>query len=1015
MNPQQPNKKTDKITSNNLLLFLFLTVIWSLAVVQPIMSMLGNGPTFLVAHDVRGWSLILSTLTLSFIPPLLMWLTTVITGWLSDTFKEWFARALSTLLLALFFLPFFNNMQSFPAVAIALLIAATLLFLILRTDLFKTVALWLSPVVLIFMGQFLFFSAANQLLPKFVQDSNTIQGGSDAQFPLFVIVLDEFPLQSIQNNHKEIDETRFPAFAELAQDATWYPNAKTISSATNLALPAILTGENPIDYHGKVGTYEQFPNNLFSLLSASHQINAVESFTSLCPPHLCQENAADMTQLLIEDTAVIYLHRISPTNIRKKLPAINDRWIGYLQEFKEEKATATFSERQETFNDFIASFEKHPKNTVHFLHILLPHAPWNMLPDLKLYGFYEPEGTPGQLDKNDPKASVAHQWLDDPWATELAWRKHLLQVGATDALIKKTTDRIKELGLYEQAMIAVVADHGSAFIAGQSRRFAHQDNIAAIAAIPLIVKYPNQKTGAVDMREANNFDLLPTILDVFRVPMEDTLSDGMSLRSEEFRKEPLDMVQEGRVLTPLTGNYSVLYDQQLQRQTELFPGDGWTGIYQTQRNQTFYEKPVSALDVQEVKTNAIKLLNANLYSQALDPNGQYVPVYYRLQHLLDDDVNEILVSLNGQIISHCIMFQHAPKECAGLIDPEKLYKQGHITKLNMRFFAVNQMTNNSFVVDELLSSQINQATLSQTENHIRFDSEDPVKIDNDSTMFGTATLRMTNNDAAYLIDGWAGNTITGKPAKEIYLFVDNQLVATVATGMKKPYLLGQYGLQELTNAGYQITLPIGQVPSIQQHQLRLFANDGDGLISELNYYADANYQHLYQAFNSSHNRSIIKNSESMLTDLRKQAIQSTLSSPVDALLEESAPYLAGDWYTIHDHTRWVGKQIFVVLPTPKNQTQLTIDISASPFIRQGLLEQQSIEVSVNNKVIEQFELVERRSYHLRVNTELPESANNDPVSIMLKMPKATAPSELENSSDVRKLSLFLTKFKVQLQ
>ncbi len=179
--------------------------------------------------------------------------------------------------------------------------------------------------------------------------------------------------------------------------------------------------------------------------------------------------------MLLEDTVVIYLHRILPIDLKSKLPSISDRWVGFLQELKQDKNPNSFSTRQETFNTFIESIEKFPENTLHFLHILLPHAPWNLTPDLKLYGFYESEGTPGQLKRGDPQATVVQQWVNDEWATELSWRRHLLQIGAVDTLLKQFLNKVKSLGIYDQSMIIILADHGSSFIPNLSRRVAHDE------------------------------------------------------------------------------------------------------------------------------------------------------------------------------------------------------------------------------------------------------------------------------------------------------------------------------------------------------------------------------------------------------------------------------------------------------------------------------------------------------------------------------------------------------------
>ena len=139
-----------------------------------------------------------------------------------------------------------------------------------------------------------------------------------------------------------------------SNEITWYPNATTIAGATEAVIPAILTGIKPKLINRKLGTFEQYPDNLFTQFSETHNIHAIENTTRMCPPYLCKAQLENPYQLLVEDTYVSFLHRIYPINIQHKLPPINDRWVGFLREVKnEKKRTYDFSERLNTFNQFI--------------------------------------------------------------------------------------------------------------------------------------------------------------------------------------------------------------------------------------------------------------------------------------------------------------------------------------------------------------------------------------------------------------------------------------------------------------------------------------------------------------------------------------------------------------------------------------------------------------------------------------------------------------------------------------
>jgi arylsulfatase A-like enzyme len=96
-----------------------------------------------------------------------------------------------------------------------------------------------------------------------------------------------------------------------------------------------------------------------------------------------------------------------------------------------------------------------------------------------------------------------------------------------DALLAK----LRELGLYDETLIIVTADHGEAL--GDRDLLNHgvsvyQDQVS----VPLIIKYPGQKAGALMHAWTSSVDVLPTVLDVLGLPARPGLP-GESLRRIE--------------------------------------------------------------------------------------------------------------------------------------------------------------------------------------------------------------------------------------------------------------------------------------------------------------------------------------------------------------------------------------------------------------------------------------------------------------------------------------------------
>ena len=116
-----------------------------------------------------------------------------------------------------------------------------------------------------FLALFLFFSdAAKIVLPE--DDADALAAGSERS-PLVVVLFDELATSSLMDGEGRIDGRRFPAFAELAREATWYRNATTVADHTDDAVPAILTGRRPDPTLDPLAS--DYPENLFTLFAGS--------------------------------------------------------------------------------------------------------------------------------------------------------------------------------------------------------------------------------------------------------------------------------------------------------------------------------------------------------------------------------------------------------------------------------------------------------------------------------------------------------------------------------------------------------------------------------------------------------------------------------------------------------------------------------------------------------------------------------------------------------------------------
>ena len=183
----------------------------------------------------------------------------------------------------------------------------------------RSFSTWLAPGILIFPLIFLLRPGVRSLVAPNEQE---LPQSSKSTTPVVLVVFDGLPLTSLLDEHHLIDRDRYPSFAALADDATWYRNATTVSDYTRWAVPAILSGRYPRP--AALPTASDHPDTIFSLLGSSHTVSVHEPISRLCPQTLCDyggEGVAHELRDFADTLAVAYLIR-SP-GVSRDAAAIN--------------------------------------------------------------------------------------------------------------------------------------------------------------------------------------------------------------------------------------------------------------------------------------------------------------------------------------------------------------------------------------------------------------------------------------------------------------------------------------------------------------------------------------------------------------------------------------------------------------------------------------------------------------------------------------------------------------------
>ena len=297
--------------------------------------------------------------------------------------------------------------------------------------------------------------------------------------PIVFLVFDEFSTLVLLDDRNRINPHRYPNLARLAARSTWYRNAVTVAESTEYAVPSIVTGRLP--KMEEKPWFADHPENLFTLFGGSYRIWASEAFTTLCPLELNRNTFAAAPSggkavALLVDLSVVYLHLVLPPSTALRLPSIGATWEGFLgggaaddvprdkegrPRFFKIALDALKKDRRDEVDHLIDAISSMGPRDLFFAHLLLPHRPWEFLPDRKQY----PTG------KQKSPGIVNNRWIESSKLVQQAYQRYILQTMYVDTEIGRMIDTLEERGWFDQALIVLVADHGVSFSTGEHVRF----------------------------------------------------------------------------------------------------------------------------------------------------------------------------------------------------------------------------------------------------------------------------------------------------------------------------------------------------------------------------------------------------------------------------------------------------------------------------------------------------------------------------------------------------------------
>ncbi len=799
-------------------------VLASFAVAQPLFDVLGGSPEFFYVEHQHATHVLFAALLPSVALPTALVGCEALAGVFGRRGRMAIHAVLVAVLTAILVLPPLNRLAIMGPVAVLLCAGALALggtSIYFRFPVARTVLLVLAPAVVIFPVLFL-------LRAPGVDDQVTSAAagerdrGSELPGPVVVVVFDELPTTVLVTDRWEIDSTRYPNFAALARDGTWFRNATTVASVTQAALGAMLSGTHPEPSASRMAQHRS--QNLFTLLRGRYELHVTESYVRFCPDTVCGESAADEPTArargrLVSDLGILLLHLIVPRTLNHVLPDLSHPALLIRPEATEvnplrealdllahqrEINDARLSEREESFARFIDQIVS--QRGFYYLHTLLPHAPYVYLPDGKIC-------TPGLFQQ-------PARWSSDEASVIYAYQRFLLQVGHVDTLIGDLVGHLQRQGLYDSTLLVVTADHGVSHRPGDHRRGVTASNFCDILAVPLFLKAPYQRTGGISDRNVEATDLLPTITAILGLPIPWS-TDGRSAVDAAVPERP------GKTMWgPYWPNEKTLLGEDGRA---TFP-PAFPVACRTANQQRFARsaetedpfrlgpygelvgEPVQQLRVADQPSGRAEIAHAGLYND-VDPGGEFAPcaVLGRLSADGGHGPIDVALAVNGTIrsVSRVSMPSEGWRPFAIAV-PEGTFRTG---KNTVELFAVHRHDETPHLTPMLGGRGVTY-TLEESPGELRLresaggkDVVLPVKA---GILGGEFEMVGGSGGSHIRFRGWAADVERRELPRTIVVFVEGKFYHAEPPTIARVDVQNRYVSDAILHSGFEFKVPLGR-------------------------------------------------------------------------------------------------------------------------------------------------------------------------------------------------------------
>ncbi len=331
--------------------------------------------------------------------------------------------------------------------------------------------------------------------------------------PRGVIVIVGDTLRSDHLNLWGYDRETAPVLTGLAEAGAWAQDCITQATWTKVSVPSIFTSRYPLS-HGVHEIVDRLPASAVTLAEVFRDAGYATFGMSSIP----------------------FTGRA--TNLHQGYEEFHES--GSLGEGTRAKTARTYVDRLLTWLD-----RRHDTPFFVFLHVADPHSPY--LP----YAPYDTLwGQPGDAEEYQELQNKAREFIADPLMKRFGMpeRQELVEAGVDpkhyvafehdaydgsirgmDVEIGRVVERLDQLGIAEDTLIAFISDHGTEFL-DHNRHFHGHSVYGELNRVPFILSGPGVPAGVVIPETIQTLDLMPTILELSGLDAPEGLQ-GQSLVS----------------------------------------------------------------------------------------------------------------------------------------------------------------------------------------------------------------------------------------------------------------------------------------------------------------------------------------------------------------------------------------------------------------------------------------------------------------------------------------------------